>query len=44
MTVEACYVDSSALRQLYVHARHFVTYDQRQAKLAAACGLRVLRP
>jgi predicted nucleic acid-binding protein len=29
---------------LELNARQFVTYDVRQAKLAAACGLRVLQP
>lgn len=29
---------------LELKARHFVTYDVRQAKLAAACGLKVIQP
>ena len=29
---------------LELNSRQFVTYDFRQAKLAGACGLRVLRP
>lgn len=29
---------------LELKARQFVTYDERQAKLAAACGLKVLTP
>ena len=57
MTVEDCYVDSSALRQhtpsfgtrsldvlhvasaLELKARLFVTYDQKQSRLAGARGL-----
>jgi predicted nucleic acid-binding protein len=29
---------------LELNTRHFVTYDERQAKLAGICGLRVVRP
>jgi predicted nucleic acid-binding protein len=29
---------------LELNVRQFVTYDERQAKLAEACGLKVLRP
>ncbi len=29
---------------LELKARHFVTYDTRQAKLAALCGLKVIKP
>jgi predicted nucleic acid-binding protein len=29
---------------LELNARYFVTYDERQAKLAGACGLKVVRP
>lgn len=29
---------------LELKARHFVTYDARQARLAAACGLKVIQP
>lgn len=29
---------------LELNARHFVTYDHRQAKLAALCGLKVVKP
>lgn len=27
-----------------LNARHFLTYDTRQARLAAACGLKILQP
>lgn len=29
---------------LELQARQFITYDDRQARLAAACGLKVVRP
>ena len=29
---------------LELKARHFVTYDTRQAKLATLCGLKVIKP
>jgi predicted nucleic acid-binding protein len=29
---------------LELDTRQFVTYDDRQAKLAEACGLKVVRP
>lgn len=29
---------------LELNARHFVTYDHRQAKLATLCGLKVIKP
>jgi predicted nucleic acid-binding protein len=29
---------------LELNARQFVTYDERQARLAAACGLKVVKP